>query len=293
MAPVWILLLLQLQLTAEEAAYVQKGHTRELPCSLEQPLAGQDELVWSYHAGGTRESVTLFRAVAGRVQANVSARLALLPNFSLQLSGAEDNDTGTYWCTVRGANQRSYELAVVTGTRTALADPACQLFSCALSAPLERAALTWWDNRHQVQDANGQGRLRLFWGHRAGLLQACWRKRGGGEPRAGARPGQLRCQLKDTVVTFDLAGAAKEPPIRARGGSACGSAWMPLAAGVALEFLLILALGVALWRQRRPNQGLELGGHLACPTPGPPGPKSQLYENVGLDQCPTPASLPP
>ncbi|CAM4564018.1 unnamed protein product [Lepidochelys kempii] len=291
MTPTWILLILQLRFTREEDAYVQKGQDRELPCSRGDSFSGVEELTWSYNArvAGT-PAVPLFRGVATQAlkkEAGAWERLSVLPNHSLYLRGAEDGDTGTYWCSVQRATRGTYHLNVVTGTHTVLptghANMTCHQFSCAIADRQALPAVTWRVDGQRVQDADGQDRHRVFSGSRASLLQACWKRSDKGARRQKSR---VRCELKGTWVNFNLTamGAVKEPPAPNVRGPTCSSALIPLAGCAALEFLLLLALGAALWRRGRPDRRSHLGDLPTHTQPDPPGTKSptQLYENVGL-----------
>nr|XP_048674063.1 lymphocyte antigen 6 complex locus protein G6f isoform X2 [Caretta caretta] len=291
MTPTWILLILQLRFTREEDAYVQKGQDRELPCSRGDSFSGAEELTWSYNArvAGT-PAVPLFRGVATQAlkkEAGAWERLSVLPNHSLYLRGAEDGDTGTYWCSVQRATRSTYHLNVVTGTHTVLptghANMTCHQFSCAIADRQALPAVTWRVDGQRVQDADGQDRHRVFSGSRASLLQACWKRSDKGARRQKSR---VRCELKGTWVNFNLTamGAVKEPPAPNVRGPTCSSALIPLAVCAALEFLLLLALGAALWSRGRPDRRSHLGDLPTHTQPDPPGPKSptQLYENVGL-----------
>ncbi|XP_038227876.1 uncharacterized protein LOC119843048 isoform X2 [Dermochelys coriacea] len=287
MTPTWILLILQLRSTREEDAYVQKGQDRELPCSLDDSLSGAEEWTWSYNAHGAGTlGVLLFRGVASQAMKKEEGtweRLSVLPNLSLYLRGAEDGDTGTYWCSVQRATRNTYHLNVVTGTHTVLttghANMTCHQFSCAIRDWQALPVVTWWVNGQRVQDTDGQDRHRVVSGSRASLLQACWKRSDKGARRKESR---VRCELKGTWVNFNL--TVKEPPAPNVGGPACSSALIPLAVCAALEFLLLLALGVALWRREQPDRRSHLGDLPTHTQPDPPGPKSQaqLYENVGL-----------
>ncbi|KAH1183263.1 hypothetical protein KIL84_004755, partial [Mauremys mutica] len=114
MTPVWILLLLQLRLTREEDVYIQKGQDRLFPCGLGERPSGREEVTWSYNIGDpVSSSVLLFRVAAGQApkkEAVARERLSVFPNHSLYLRGAEDGDTGTYWCSAPGANGHTYHL---------------------------------------------------------------------------------------------------------------------------------------------------------------------------------------
>ncbi|XP_053903890.1 lymphocyte antigen 6 complex locus protein G6f isoform X1 [Malaclemys terrapin pileata] len=286
MTPIWILLLLQLQLTREEDAYVQKGQDRELPCGLVESLPGTEEVTWSYNAGVPgSSSVPLFRGAAGQAQKEAEARerLSVFRNHSLYLRGAEDGDTGTYWCSVQGDTRNTYHLKVVTGTQMVLTtghtNMTCHQFSCAILDRQALPAVTWRVDGQRAQDTDRQGRHLVFSGSRAALLQACWNTSDQGARKKKKR---VKCEVNGLQVTFNLAG--KDPPAPNMGGPACSSAWIPLAVCAALEFLLLLALGAALWRRGQPDRRSHLDDLPANTQPDPPGPKSQtqLYENVGL-----------
>ncbi|KAM9119271.1 lymphocyte antigen 6 complex locus protein G6f isoform 2-T2 [Pangshura tecta] len=295
MTPIWVLLLLQLRLTREEDAYVQKGQDRVFPCGLVEPPSVREEVTWSYNTGVSHSSsVLLFRRAAGQALKKEVARerLSMFPNGSLYLWGAEDGDTGTYWCSVQGTTRHTYQLNVVTGTQTVLTtghtNMTCHQFSCAISDRQALPAVTWWVGEQRVQstggqraqDTGGQGWQLVFSGSRAMLLQACWNR---SDPGARKKKRRVRCELNSLQVTsFDL--PVKDPPAPHVAGPACSSAWIPLAVCAALESLLLLALGAALWRRGRPAQRSHLGDPPAHTQPDPPGPKSQaqLYENVGL-----------
>ncbi|KAG6922021.1 lymphocyte antigen 6 complex, locus G6F, partial [Chelydra serpentina] len=223
MTPIWILLLLQLQLTREEDAYVQKGQDRELPCGLDESLSGAEELTWSYEVRVARtQRGALFRGVAGQALKREDAweRLSVFPNHSLYLRGAEDGDTGTYWCSVQGVTRNTYHLNVVTGTHTVLttgdANTTCHQFSCAIAERQPLPAVMWSVDGQRVQDTGGQDRHRLFWGSRASLLQACWNRSDQGPRRKKSR---VMCELKGTWVTFDHAGTdgARTPGFSGQG----------------------------------------------------------------------------
>ncbi|XP_044838818.1 lymphocyte antigen 6 complex locus protein G6f-like [Mauremys mutica] len=299
MTPVWILLLLQLRLTREEDVYIQKGQDRLFPCGLGERPSGTEEVTWSYNIGDpVSSSVLLFRVAAGQAlkkEAVARERLSVFPNHSLYLRGAEDGDTGTYWCSAPGANGHTYRLYVVTGTQTVLTtgqtNMTCHQFSCAIwdRQALTEPEVTWWVGEQRVQstggqraqDTGGQGWQLVLSSSRAALLQACWNRSDLGARKKKRR---VKCELNSLQVSFDLPGAVKDPPAPNVGGPACSSAWIPLAVCAALEFLLLLALGAALWRRERPAQRSHLGDPPAHTQPDPPGPKSlaQLYENVGL-----------
>ncbi|XP_030399478.1 lymphocyte antigen 6 complex locus protein G6f-like isoform X1 [Gopherus evgoodei] len=287
MTPIWILLLLQLRLTREEDAYVQKGQDQVFPCGPVEPPLGRKEVTWSYNTGVPgSSSVLLFQGVADQpLKKEAGERLSVFPNHSLYLQGAEDGDMGTYWCSVQGVTRHTYQLNVVTETQTVLTtgptNMTCHQVSCMILDRQALPAVTWWVGEQrvqdtggqQVQDTDGQGWQLVFSGSRAALLQACWNR---SDPGARKKR-RVRCELNSMRVTFDLTGAVKDPP-------SCSSAWIPLAVCAALEFLLLLALGVALWWRGRLAQRSHLGDLPAHTQPEPPGPKSQmqLYENVGL-----------
>uniref|UniRef100_A0A8C8RFL2 Ig-like domain-containing protein n=1 Tax=Pelusios castaneus TaxID=367368 RepID=A0A8C8RFL2_9SAUR len=126
MTPLWILLLLQLPLTREQAIYARKGHPQELPCGLDKALLGAEELIWSYNGGGNQQSKMLFRVMADRPpkrQPDAWDNLSVLRNHSLYLRVAEDSDTGTYWCTAPGANQHYYDGSQAVSLPTFISDP--------------------------------------------------------------------------------------------------------------------------------------------------------------------------
>ncbi|KAG6923783.1 hypothetical protein G0U57_019302, partial [Chelydra serpentina] len=176
------------------------------------------------------------------------------------------------------------------GTHTVLttgdANTTCHQFSCAIAERQPLPAVMWSVDGQRVQDTGGQDRHRLFWGSRASLLQACWNRSNQGPRRKKSR---VMCELKGTWVTFDHAGAAKDPPAPNVRGPACSSAWIPLAVCAALEFLLLLALGAALCRRGRPDRRSHLGD---VPTYTQPGrcPAEDLWGPPGLGAA---ASLPP
>ncbi|XP_075774406.1 lymphocyte antigen 6 complex locus protein G6f-like isoform X1 [Pelodiscus sinensis] len=289
MTRVWLLLFLQLRLSREEAAYARKGRSRLLSCSLDRPLADGERLVWSFHRTNARDAVSLFLAEGGRAPERLGGawgRLNLLQNHSLHLQAAEDGDTGSYWCSVQSVNRNIYELVVITGTQVLLTNLTCHLLSCAFSPPLgpaARQALEWLADGKPVTEAGGQGQYRLFWDSHVAMLQACGQRKEPSKPRR--KKSQYACRIKDTTVTFDVAGlgAARAPPARDPEGPPCSSFWIPLAVCAALEFVLLVAMGVALWRQRRPQPRSQLGNRPTHPRPDPAGLKSQmqLYENVG------------
>uniref|UniRef100_A0A8C4WTV8 Ig-like domain-containing protein n=1 Tax=Gopherus evgoodei TaxID=1825980 RepID=A0A8C4WTV8_9SAUR len=267
-------------------AYVQKGQDQVFPCGPVEPPLGRKEVTWSYNTGVPgSSSVLLFQGVADQpLKKEAGERLSVFPNHSLYLQGAEDGDMGTYWCSVQGVTRHTYQLNVVTETQTVLTtgptNMTCHQVSCMILDRQALPAVTWWVGEQrvqdtggqQVQDTDGQGWQLVFSGSRAALLQACWNR---SDPGARKKR-RVRCELNSMRVTFDLT-AVKDPP-------SCSSAWIPLAVCAALEFLLLLALGVALWWRGRLAQRSHLGDLPAHTQPEPPGPKSQmqLYENVGL-----------
>ncbi|TFJ96212.1 advillin [Platysternon megacephalum] len=212
MTPIWILLLLQLRLTREEAVYVQKGQDRELPCGLDKPLSDAEQLTWSYNANGPgSSSVPIFRGAAGQAlkrERDVRQRLSVFPNHSLYLRGAEDGDMGTYWCAAHTVSGKTYQLNVVTGTQKVLttghANMSCHQFSCAISDRQALPVVTWWVDEQRVPpDTDGHGRQHVISGSQAALLQACWK---GSDQGARKKKHRVRCELKGTWVNFNLTG---------------------------------------------------------------------------------------
>ncbi|XP_019346849.1 uncharacterized protein LOC109284092 isoform X2 [Alligator mississippiensis] len=101
--------------------------------------------------------------------------------------------------------------------------------------------------------------------------------------------GTYWCTLGGTTVTgYELRvvavpGSSQCPEPQSRDPGVCDTLWAPLAACVAVETLLLLAMGAALWRQRHQGRRAAPPALLFQAPPGPLESKGEasLYENMG------------
>ncbi|XP_060095112.1 lymphocyte antigen 6 complex locus protein G6f [Heteronotia binoei] len=282
------ILSLLLQLCVAKTVYAEKGSSVELPCPCPQCAEQRREMNWYFDQKGT--AILLFRKVqrdSVERQLAAWARLEMLPNYSLHFSNVMDSDTGRYWCEAHNY----YDLVVVTGTKQTVesrrADSVCYILSCSVSVEnIQHSVVKWWEGKKELQDEE-KGGTSIFKGKRTSQLHICVRKETAGDwegPRTKKR--KVKCSFADHLgITFNLTGAAKDCVLACPNTTRClengghGGTWIPLVACVTLQLVIILALGVALWRRshcRKKHEYLKKGGRDASK----PKHRPQLYENV-------------
>nr|XP_056723194.1 lymphocyte antigen 6 complex locus protein G6f [Euleptes europaea] len=280
---------LSLQLCVAKIVYAEKDSSVELPCPCPHCPEQRREMNWYFDQKGT--AALLFRkAQRDGVERYPAAwdRLEMLPNYSLHFSNVTDNDTGRYWCEL----QNYYDLIIVTGTRQTVesrrADRVCYILSCSVSVEkIQHTVVRWWEGKKELQDEEKRG-VSLFKGERASQLHICLKKETAGD-REGTRSKERRvkCSFDDQMeITFSMTGAVKDCLSVCPNTTRClesgghGGTWIPLAVCVTLQLVVILGLGVALWRRSRCSEKHEdyvKQGGRDVPKPKH---RPQLYENV-------------
>ncbi|XP_027629900.1 lymphocyte antigen 6 complex locus protein G6f isoform X2 [Tupaia chinensis] len=266
-----------------QTVFVALGDTMELPCPSPPTLHGDELLSWFHSPAPGSATILVAQVPVARSapdpgKPGQESRLKLLGNYSLWLEGSKEGDAGRYWCAVLGQqhkfqNWRVYDVSVLRGTQLSAraADGSlCSVLLCSVVPARRLDSVTWQEGKGSVR-----GRVQPFWGDGAALLLMCPGE-GLPEPR-GRRPRTIRCVLPQSKgVSFSLAGpmeASPTPCASAAGWDAPRILMVLLTAGQAVT---ILALSVALWRQRA--QGAQ-GIDAATPQFKP---EIQVYENIHL-----------
>ncbi|KAL8213072.1 UNVERIFIED_CONTAM: hypothetical protein K2H54_060554 [Gekko kuhli] len=216
-------------------------------------------------------------------------RLEMLANYSLHFSSVMDSDTGRYWC----EQNNYYDLVVVTGTKQMVvsrrADSVCYILSCSVSVEnIQHSVVRWWEGKKELQGEEKKGGIGVFRGERTSQLHICVKKETAGD-QEGMRPRERRvkCAFADHLgITFSVTGVAKDCLLMCPNTTQClesgghGGTWIPLAACVILQLVIILALGVALWRRRHCREKHEDYFNKGGRDVSKPKQRPQLYENI-------------
>ncbi|XP_054834397.1 uncharacterized protein LOC129329026 [Eublepharis macularius] len=280
-------LFLSLQLCVAKSIYAEKGSSVELLCPCSHC---SEEVNWYFNWKGT--TTQLFCKKKGKVKRYPSAwdRLEMLPNNSLRISNVADNDTWRYWC----EPSYYYDLVVVTGTKQTVeskrADSVCYILSCSVSSDenLRHSEVKWWEGKKELPDGEKKGGVGIFKGKWASQLHICLKKEtAGNRERMKTKERTVKCTFADQMgITFNLTGVTKDclsvcpnttQCLESRGHEAT---WISLAVCVVLQLLVILALGVALWRRSHFSQKHEDYFNMVGKGVSRPKHRPQLYENV-------------
>ncbi|XP_077187280.1 lymphocyte antigen 6 complex locus protein G6f isoform X2 [Paroedura picta] len=256
-----------LQLCAANSVYAEKGSSVELPCPCPRCPEQSKEMNWYFDQKNT--AVLLFRKVqqdSAERQPAAWDRLEMLPDYSLAFSNVTDSDTGRYWCDPNNY----FDLVVVTGTKLTMesrrADRVCYILSCSVSDKnIQHSVVRWWEGARKLQDEEKKGGASIFKGGRASQLHLCVRKETTGDQKGlRTKERRVKCSFADHLeITFNLTGAVKDclsvcpnatGSLERRGH---GGTWIPLAVCVTLQLIIILALGVALWRRNHRKKKRE------------------------------------
>ncbi|XP_015276060.1 PREDICTED: lymphocyte antigen 6 complex locus protein G6f [Gekko japonicus] len=299
-------LFLSLQRCVAKIVYAEKDSPVELPCPCPHCPEQHREMNWYFDLEGI--ATPLFRKGQHNSVERLPAawpRLEMLANYSLHLSSVMDSDTGRYWC----EQSNYYDLVVVTGTKQTVesrrADSVCYILSCSVSVEnIQHSVVRWWEGKKELQGEEKKGGVSVFKGERTSQLHICVKKETAEE---GTRPKERRvkCAFADHLgIAFNLTGSSSGPRhcIHSRyhdgGGVAkdcllmcpnttrClesgghGGTWIPLAACVTLQLVIILALGLALWRRRHCREKREEYFNKGGRDVSKPKQRPQLYENI-------------
>ncbi|XP_048348033.1 lymphocyte antigen 6 complex locus protein G6f isoform X2 [Sphaerodactylus townsendi] len=279
---------LSLRLCVAKVVYAEKGSSVDLPCPCLHCPEQNREMNWYFDQKGA--ATLLFRkAQHSRVERHPAAwdRLEMLPNYSLRFSNVSDNDTCRYWC----EQNNYYDLVVVTGMKQRVESwrtgSVCYILSCSVSAKnIQHSVVSWWEGKKELRDEEERG-TGIFKGAKTSQLYICLKKGTAGDrEETGIKERRVKCSFDDQLeVTFSLTGAAKDclsvcpNSTRYLESGRHGSTWIPLAVCVTLQLVVIVALGVMLWRR---NHCEKHGDYF---NPGrtdvsKPKHRPQLYENV-------------
>ncbi|XP_008119920.1 lymphocyte antigen 6 complex locus protein G6f isoform X1 [Anolis carolinensis] len=273
-----------------ETIYAEKGSSPELPCPCPSCSGDLTRAVsWYFdHQGHTTPLFQKLESshVIKRLPSSWD-RLEVLQNYALRFRNLTDNDTGRYWCELGNY----YDLLVVTGRKLILesneTNTTCYVLSCSISGKkLLRDVGTWWEGGEQIQQEDKEERHSVFRGQRATQLHICLEKE--------TKERKVKCQFPlKTEIIFTLtvneeALASRLLPISQAKDcllTQClesrenGGPWIPLAVCVALQFFIIFALGMILWRRIcREKHEKHLKG--LQKDVSKPVYKAQVYENV-------------
>ncbi|XP_042305184.1 lymphocyte antigen 6 complex locus protein G6f-like [Sceloporus undulatus] len=278
-----------------EEIYAEKGSSPELPCPCSS-CSGEltRELYWYFEHQGSATPL-FYKKKNSHVIKRLPAswdRLDVLQSYALRFRNLTDSDTGRYWCEMGNY----YDLVVVTGRKLILesseANTICYVLSCSISGnELLRDVGSWWEAGKLLQEEQKEGGYSIFRGQRATQLHICLKKV---TSRAETKERRVTCQFtQKTEITFtlnvheqDFCLASHLLPIsqdcllsqcpESRGN---GETWIPLAVCVALQFLIIFALGLILWRrtcrEKKENHLKRLQKDVSKSEYKP-----QVYENV-------------
>lgn len=266
-----------------QAIYVALGEAVELPCPSPSLLRGDELLSWFRSPAASSSTVLVTQVQVTRSgpdpgKLGKESRLKLLGNYSLWLEGSKEGDAGRYWCVVLGQfykyqNWRVYDVAVLKGSQLSArtADGStCSVLLCSVVPAKPLNSVTWLEGKGLVR-----GHPQFFWNNDAALLLAC---SGDGLPEPkGRKPRIIRCLVSENKgVSFSLAASMDASPALCAPSMGWDVSWILMLLLIAGQGLIILTLGIILWRQRTQTAQCQ---DLSIPQFKP---EIQVYENIHL-----------